>query len=77
MQCNIDSRGKSVRLASGGLLTGAGLIVLLLAAVGVVGNEQWWPWVFGGGLAAVGLFQVYEGWSGWCMLRAMGFKTPV
>ena len=26
---------------------------------------------------AGGVFQIYEAWSGWCVMRAMGFKTPM
>lgn len=75
MQCNIDSKGKSIRLISGAVVALAGLTVLGLAVCGVMTGR--WVW----GLAAVcvwvGAFQIWEGQSGWCVLRAMGFKTRV
>jgi hypothetical protein len=29
------------------------------------------------GLTAAGAFGVFEGWAGWCVVRAMGFKTRI
>jgi hypothetical protein len=72
LECNIDAKGKALRLVSG--------MVLLTVAV-VVGMVWAWPgdgWLAWGvvvGLAAVGGFQVFEGWARWCVLRAMGFRT--
>ena len=28
-------------------------------------------------LLGSGAFMTFEGWSGWCVVRAMGFKTPL
>lgn len=75
MRCNIDSKGKSIRLVSGVAVTLAGLTVLGLAVCGVITER--WVWGLGFVLVGVGVFQVWEGWCGWCVLRAMGFKTPV
>jgi len=74
MQCNIDAKGKAARLVSGlnhrrsrvgraGL--GAGRRVdrrvgLVVAAA----------------LLAIGGFQVFEGWAGWCVMRADGVQDP-
>ena len=75
MQCNIDSKGKSIRLISGAVVALIGLIVLGLAAGGVMTGR----WVLGLATVCVGVgvFQIWEGWSGWCVLRAMGLKTRV
>jgi hypothetical protein len=74
MRCNIDARGKAVRLRNG-------LIVLV---VGILVAALWaWPtghvvaWAIAGVLAAGGAFMVFEGWAGWCVLRAMGMKTRI
>ncbi|MEX2216076.1 MAG: hypothetical protein WD768_18335 [Phycisphaeraceae bacterium] len=75
MQCNIDARGKKVRLLSGIIVSLIAAVLLALRAVGVL--EGTWPWVVGGLLAALGAFQVFEARAGWCIVRAMGFKTRV
>jgi len=34
-------------------------------------------WYASAGLLAGGALGVFEGWSGWCVARAMGFWTPI
>ena len=74
MQCNIDKRGQMLRTTMGALtaLAGAGL----LAARFVFGVADVPTWA---GIAAIagGAFMVFEGVNGWCVVRAMGFKTPI
>lgn len=73
MQCNIDARGRAVRLVAG--------IIVLLLGVGVLfhacrhDRASAWSWTSGTLLLVIGGFQIYEGWAGWCVVRAMGFKT--
>lgn len=75
MQCNIDARGKAVRLIIGVLhLLAAGVLAALL--IGGVLAGVWW-WLAVAGLAGGGGFMVFEGRAGWCVVRAMGFKTPL
>ena len=74
MQCNIDARGKAVRLVGG--LAGLGLAVLLAAVVLLNGLNAGWWWAIGL-IAAFGAFGVFEGWKGWCALRALGFRTKL
>ena len=74
LQCNIDSRGKAARLAGGLVLTIAAVIAILSwawPARAVV------PWVICLAALAGGIFMIFEARTGWCVLRAMGFKTPV
>ena len=71
MQCNINGKGKAVRLLFGVCFLVAG--ALTLAFGGVEGI----PVIIGAALLIGGGFMVFEGWSGWCAVRAMGFKTPV
>ncbi len=73
MQCNIDARGKAVRLLAGSMTAVLGAVLLLLSLVAGVG-PAWLAWA-GGGMLAAGLFGVFEGWAGWCALRAMGVRT--
>lgn len=73
--CNINAKGKAARLISGILTAIVGAVLITLAAMGVIGGA--WPWWAGGVAVAAGAFQIYEGWAGWCVMRAMGFKTPM
>ena len=73
MRCNIDAKGKVIRLLSGVffLLVGLGLLLVVVFSM----SEISWLWMVGVLLVAIGVFQVFEGWAGWCVLRAMGIKT--
>lgn len=71
MQCNIDSKGKAVRLVIGLASLTAGLLVLVFA------GTEGAPLGIGIGCLAGGAFATFEGWSGWCAVRAMGFKTRI
>lgn len=71
MQCNIDAKGRAVRLAIGLVTLLAGIIVLWAAGDTGAG--------LGVGLGCLGggAFAVFEGWKGWCAVRALGFKTKI
>jgi sugar phosphate permease len=74
LTCNIDAKGKRVRLING--------IIMILAAVAVA---VFWArpqhsivgWVIAGIILFCGGFSVFEAQAGWCALRAMGIKTRV
>jgi hypothetical protein len=74
MQCNIDGKGRVARLCSGILVCIAGVVLMVLWARG---SGESWKWVFSGVVVAGGIFQIYEAWAGWCVMRAMGIKTPM
>lgn len=74
-ECNIDARGKAARMA-GGLATlagAAGLAALLVLDVVAVP----FGWYAVAAAVAGGAFAIYEARAGWCVVRAMGFKTPL
>lgn len=75
MQCNIDRRGRVLRTSMGVVtdLVGTGLV--LAWASGALPDA----WVLWTGVAAMlgGAFMIFEGVNGWCVVRAMGFKTPI
>ena len=75
MQCNIDAKGKAVRLVYGLAMLGAAAIGTALLITGVIAGG--WLWVGVIALALLGGFGVFEARAGWCVVRAMGFKTPV
>lgn len=74
-ECNIDAKGKAARLA-GGLTTllGAGVLATVLAFEIVTVPFGWYAVV---GAIAGGAFAIYEARAGWCVVRAMGIKTPL
>ena len=74
MQCNIDNRGRVARIVSG-ILTAA-VAAGLLAGWALQALPVWASWAALAALAG-GVFMVFEGVKGWCVMRAMGFKTPI
>jgi hypothetical protein len=74
MQCNIDAKGKFVRLIYGIVLTIAGLVLMFAWTIRVGGAIAWLITI---GLILGGLFAIFEARAGWCVMRAMGFKTPL
>lgn len=74
MHCNIDAKGKFVRLVWGLVMLAAAIALAALILLGVL--DGGWSWALVGAVAAAGAFGVYEARTGWCVARAMGFKTP-
>ncbi|MDA1007557.1 MAG: hypothetical protein O2800_00940 [Planctomycetota bacterium] len=74
MECNINQRGKTVRMLVGVIVESAGWFILVLRIVGIVSGT--WPWVAGGILLALGLVLILEGVFGWCVIRALGPGAP-
>lgn len=74
LPCNIDARGKAARLIYGIVLLVVALV--LLFAWALPGGSPW-AWVVTVVCALGGAFAVFEARAGWCVIRAMGFKTPM
>jgi hypothetical protein len=72
--CNIDSRGKLARLIYGIVLLLAGL---LLAWLWAAGSGSTFRWIVACLCVTGGAIAVFEARAGWCIVRAMGFKTPM
>jgi hypothetical protein len=74
LQCNIDARGKVIRLIAGLIFLVGGFILLFAWA---------WParsvlaWTVALVAVAGGAFAIFEARAGWCIVRAMGLKTPM
>jgi len=74
MRCNIDARGKFRRLMIGvALLALAATDAALIAAGALPGG--WW-WLVVAAVAGAGAFGVFEYRAGWCLMRALGVRTP-
>jgi hypothetical protein len=69
MQCNIDRRGRWFRAICG--------TAMLISGVFGAFQPGWSNLLFGIGLAAAGLFVLFEAAKGWCVARALGFRTPI
>ncbi len=69
---NIDQRGRRVRALGGIALLAAALLLVL-------GVPSWpvWKIIIVISFSCGGLFMLFEAFSGWCVLRACGIKTPV
>jgi hypothetical protein len=74
LACNIDRAGRWARGISGAMFLVIATIVLL-RGLGVGGAVL--RWTVGIVAALLGAFQVFEALAGWCITRAMGFKTPM
>ena len=74
LTCNIDSRGKLARLIYGILLIVLGLLLALFWAWP---DGQAWKWIVTAACLLGGAFAVFEARAGWCVMRAIGFKTPL
>ncbi len=74
LQCNIDARGKLARLIYGLVLVVLGAVLLIVWALPAGG---FWPWAVTVMCLLGGAFAIFEARAGWCVMRAMGFRTPM
>jgi len=73
LACNIDQRGRRARLISGAIVVlGGGVLIV----TGLIAGSKTLL-VAGIFLDVAGSFMIFEGARGWCVLRAMGVKTPM
>ena len=75
MQCNIGDKGKAVRLRLGLMALASALALTAVVLTGFLEGVIWWYAVTA--IAFGGLFTIWEARAGWCIVRAMGFKTPL
>jgi uncharacterized membrane protein HdeD (DUF308 family) len=74
LKCNIDAKGKSARLINGIVLIVVGLVLM---CVWPMRSESIFAWAVTIILILGGAFMVFEARAGWCVIRAMGWKTPM
>jgi hypothetical protein len=74
LTCNIDAKGKFVRLIYGLVLIVVAVVLLILWAVP---SETFLSWLVTVVSFLGGAFALFEARAGWCVVRAMGIKTPV
>jgi uncharacterized membrane protein HdeD (DUF308 family) len=74
LQCNIDSKGKLARLIYGLVLLAAGVAMIFFWAMP---SGTALSWIITIALILGGAFAIFEARAGWCIIRAMGWKTPM
>lgn len=73
MKPNIDRKGRIARAACGALCVAGGVACGLTAWP----ESTVWRWTTIISLGAFGAFQLYEAKKSWCIMRALGVKTPM
>jgi len=73
LTCNIDQRGRKARLVGGGIV-GLGGIAVVLTGLFIDSKEALIAGIL---LCVAGLFMIFEGVRGWCVVRALGIRTPL
>jgi hypothetical protein len=74
LTCNIGAAGKAFRLKIGIATVFVGLVLGFVTAIGVLPSIAW---VAVAGSLLGGAFSIFEARAGWCVVRAMGFKTAL
>jgi hypothetical protein len=72
LACNIDARGKALRFRLGLILAALGALLALVWAA-PTGSKL--GWIVAGALLLAGGGSLFEARAGWCVVRAMGFRT--
>lgn len=72
--CNIDRKGRIARLIYGVTFLAVGGA---LAWFWALHSESTARWIIAASCAAAGAFGVFESLKGWCIMRAIGVKTPM
>lgn len=75
LECNIDAAGKAARLKGGIASLAGGLLLAGGLATGIVDGTFWW--LATAGAVFGGAFAIFEARAGWCVVRAMGIRTPL
>lgn len=75
MECNIGQKGRLARLYTGIIAIAFGLALALLTYLSVVPATL--GWIVVAGSIFGGAFAIFEARKGWCIVRAIGIKTPL
>ena len=75
MECNLDARGRAARLIGGIAGVMFGLVVSVLLALDVLSG--WAASSVAAGSLFGGAFAIFEARAGWCVVRALGIRTPL
>jgi hypothetical protein len=73
-KCNIDAKGKLFRFTMGIFSILSGIVIISLFNFNMLISEE--ILVMGFFSIIGGLFAIWEAREGWCIVRAIGIKTP-
>lgn len=73
-ECNIDRKGRVLRLVGGLVVAVTGCLGALAWALPTGDSVAAWAC---GACVAVGGFMIFEARASWCVVRALGLKTPL
>ena len=75
MECNIGQKGRLVRLYTGIIAIVFGIAIALLTYLSIIPASL--GWLAAGSSIFGGAFAIFEALKGWCIVRAIGIKTPL
>ncbi|CAI8309514.1 MAG: Uncharacterised protein [Euryarchaeota archaeon UBA443] len=75
MECNIGQKGRQVRLYTGIIAIVFGIALAFLTYLSIIPATLGWFAIFGSIFG--GAFAIFEARKGWCIIRAIGIKTPL
>ncbi len=75
LECNIEARGKFVRLVFGAFAIIGSFPIIALTLYGLIDVHI--GLLLTGVAWAGGALGIFEGWSGFCIARGLGFRTPI
>jgi len=73
-ECNIDAKGKLFRFTIGIFSILSGIIIISLFNFNIFISEE--ILIMGVFSIVGGLFSIWEAREGWCIVRAIGIRTP-
>ena len=75
LECNIDSKGRAMRLVAGLLAILGGAVAYVILTLGVIPVPESIGTLGVLVMVAGGAFAIFEAKAGWCVVRALGFRT--
>ena len=77
LECNIDSKGRALRLVAGLLAILGGAVAYLILMLEIMPVPESIGTLGVLAMFIGGAFAIFEARAGWCVVRAMGFRTPL
>ena len=75
LECNIDSKGRVLRLAAWLLAIIGGGIAYLILMMDIIPVPESIGTLGVAAMLVGGAFAIFEAKAGWCVVRALGFRT--
>ena len=75
LECNIDSKGRALRLVAGLLAILGGAVAYLILMLEIMPVPESIRTLGVLAMFIGGAFAIFEAKAGWCVVRALGFRT--